>query len=59
LDADDAFPFDATESIDSDEDGIGNNADPDDDNDSLSDVDESSLGTDPLKADTDGDGVAF
>ena len=58
LDADDAFPFDATESVDTDGDGTGNNADADDDNDSLSDVDESSLGTDPLIADTDGDGVA-
>jgi DNA-binding beta-propeller fold protein YncE len=37
LDADDAFPHDATESVDSDGDGTGNNADPDDDNDGTPD----------------------
>ena len=36
----DAFPYDANEAIDSDLDGIGNNADTDDDNDGLSDIDE-------------------
>ena len=33
LDADDAFPLDATEDTDTDGDGIGNNADDDDDGD--------------------------
>ena len=31
LDGDDAFPLDATESVDTDSDGTGNNADTDDD----------------------------
>jgi hypothetical protein len=52
----DAFPLDATEWLDSDTDGIGNNADLDDDNDGLTDMQESELGTDPLSRDTDGDG---
>ena len=34
----DAFPLDAAETIDTDSDGIGNNADPDDDNDGVEDV---------------------
>jgi hypothetical protein len=42
--------------LDSDTDGIGNNADLDDDNDGLTDMQESELGTDPLSRDTDGDG---
>jgi len=40
LDANDAFPLDATESVDTDGDGIGNNADTDDDNNGISDADE-------------------
>lgn len=46
--------------IDSDTDGdkIGNTVDTDDDNDSLSDEEEKSLGTDPLDKDTDGDGIS-
>ncbi|MCW9024527.1 MAG: thrombospondin type 3 repeat-containing protein [Gammaproteobacteria bacterium] len=51
----DAFPYDPTETTDTDNDGIGNNADTDDDNDGLSDIDEASLGTNPLLVDTDGD----
>jgi hypothetical protein len=35
--AEDAFPLDAKESIDTDGDGKGNNADTDDDNDKVSD----------------------
>ena len=35
LDGDDAFPLDATESVDTDSDGTGNNADTDDDNDGV------------------------
>ncbi len=56
LDANDAFPLDATESVDTDGDGIGNNADSDDDNDGISDI----LDAFPLDEsewiDTDGDG---
>ncbi|MFZ8891419.1 MAG: thrombospondin type 3 repeat-containing protein, partial [Pseudomonadales bacterium] len=42
--ADDAFPFDPEEALDSDNDGLGNNADPDDDGDGIADTDDS----DPL-----------
>jgi len=56
-DACDAFPADPNETIDTDEDGIGNNADPDDDGDSLSDAAESGVGTDPLDPDSDDDGL--
>ena len=52
----DAFPLDATDWLDSDTDGIGNNTDLDDDNDGLTDVQEGELGTDPLSRDTDRDG---
>lgn len=38
LDADDAFPLDASEWLDTDGDGIGNNRDTDDDNDGLPDA---------------------
>lgn len=43
--------------IDTDFDRVGNTTDPDDDNDGVSDVEEKKLGTDPLLADTDGDGI--
>lgn len=39
--AQDAFPFDPSETLDTDLDGIGNNADPDDDNDGVPDADDS------------------
>ena len=39
-DSSDAFPLDASESLDSDRDGIGDNEDRDDDNDSILDVDD-------------------
>jgi len=54
----DAFPNDPTEWEDTDGDNIGNNADTDDDSDGLLDVDEisSEPQTNPLEADTDGDG---
>ncbi len=42
---------------DSDQDGLGNVCDPDDDNDGLTDSEEAALGTNPLSPDTDGDGV--
>lgn len=48
LDNLDAFPFDASECIDTDGDGIGNNADLDDDGDMYSDLDELTCGTNPL-----------
>ena len=54
----DVFPSDPSESIDTDSDGVGNNADTDDDNDEVSDADEAKNGTNPLLVDTDGDGVA-
>ncbi len=56
-DSSDAFPLDASESVDTDNDGIGNNADTDDDGDSVFDVND----TFPLDAsesvDTDNDGI--
>jgi len=51
-DAEDAFPFDTTESLDSDGDGTGNNADTDDDNDGFSDSEEIANDSDPLNADS-------
>jgi flagellar hook-basal body complex protein FliE len=56
-DGSDAFPCNPSESIDTDHDGSGNNADVDDDNDGWSDAEELAKGTDPLRADTDGDSV--
>ncbi|MEE9493012.1 MAG: hypothetical protein V3W04_06495 [Gammaproteobacteria bacterium] len=62
----DAFIVDPAEWLDTDGDGVGNNADSDDDGDGLLDVNETNTGvfvsavdtgTDPLIADTDGDGV--
>jgi len=50
IDANDAFPNDASESVDTDGDGIGNNADTDDDNDGLSDSVEKANGLNPLDA---------
>ena len=55
--ADDTFPLDAAESIDTDSDGTGNNVDDDDDGDKIPDTDEIANGTDPLRVDTDSDGV--
>ena len=56
LDSKDAFPLDATEQVDTDGDGTGNNADTDDDGDEVLDDDDAF----PLDAtetkDTDGDG---
>ncbi len=57
LDVDDAFPLDKTEWLDTDKDRMGNNADPDDDNDGLSDNIEGQYGLDPLSNDSDGDGL--
>jgi hypothetical protein len=56
-DVNDAFPYNANESVDTDLDGTGNNADPDDDNDGVDDH----LDTFPRDSseyvDTDGDGI--
>jgi hypothetical protein len=59
----DAFPGDANESLDTDGDGIGNNADPEDDGDGMPDAWEQRFGLDPLNAadasaDPDGDGLS-
>jgi hypothetical protein len=58
---DDAFALDDTESVDTDNDGTGNNADTDDDNDSLPDTYETANNLDPLdgsdaQQDADNDG---
>ena len=59
-DTDDLFPDDAAESVDTDNDGLGNNADYDDDNDGIPDSYEVLMGYDPLvddsSADADNDG---
>ena len=47
-DSSDAFPLDATETMDSDDDGVGNNSDLDDDNDGFTDEQELADGTNPL-----------
>jgi hypothetical protein len=58
----DAFPSDPTETIDTDGDGIGNNADNDDDNDKMPDAWEIQYGLDPLvndaSEDADLDGIS-
>ena len=51
----DEFPFDNNEFLDSDWDSIGDNADPDDDNDGMPDVYETRVGLNPLVADADED----
>ena len=62
-DENDAFPDDPNESVDTDNDGTGNNADTDDDDDGLPDTWEVANGLDPLDAsdadiDTDNDGAS-
>lgn len=56
-DKEDALPLDATETLDFDQDGTGDNADTDDDNDGLSDIDELREGTDRFDTDSDDDTV--
>ncbi|MCD6442165.1 hypothetical protein J7L24_01320 [bacterium] len=56
-DISDVFPLDPTEWSNNDGDNLGDNADPDDDNDGLTDEEEHLLGTDPFNHDTDRDGV--
>jgi len=61
-DSQDAFPLDSEETLDTDKDGIGNNADEDDDNDGMPDAWEISHGLNPLihdaAADLDGDDIS-
>lgn len=62
-DINDPFPFDMSESVDTDKDGIGNNRDNDDDNDGIPDVVEIKYGLNPLNSsdgemDLDGDGFS-
>ncbi|MBI5064275.1 MAG: hypothetical protein HZB87_12635, partial [Desulfatitalea sp.] len=58
----DAFPQDATEWLDTDEDGTGNNDDLDDDSDGMTDVWEAQYGlnslVDDAQEDLDGDGIS-
>jgi len=56
-DAHDIFPLDTGEQLDTDADGVGDNADTDADADGLSNEAEAAIGTDPLLSDTDGDGA--
>jgi len=59
LDGDDNCPaVTSPDQLDTDSDGAGNICDIDDDNDGLTDSEESTLGTDPLLDDTDGDGLS-
>lgn len=57
----DAFPGDPSESLDTDLDGIGNNSDPDDDNDGMPDAWELQYGLNPVHDDSgqdlDNDGI--
>ncbi len=55
--ANDAFPQDPDESVDTDGDGTGNNADTDDDNDGASDTDDAFPQDPGESVDTDGDGI--
>lgn len=54
-DAQDIFPLDQTEWHDTDNDGLGDNLDADDDNDGLADEEELALGINPFSADSDHD----
>ncbi|HHJ36601.1 MAG TPA: tandem-95 repeat protein, partial [Gammaproteobacteria bacterium] len=55
INVEDDLPENKDESVDSDGDGIGDNTDPDDDNDGILDVDEGQVPS-PTVNDTDGDG---
>ncbi len=58
LDVNDAFPLDAAEWADADLDGLGNNADSDDDNDGVPDAsDNCPVVSNADQADADGDGI--
>ena len=53
----DVFPLDASEWVDTDSDGIGNNADSDDDNDGVTDANDAFPLNEEEWSDSDGDGV--
>jgi len=55
--SDETFDWAAEKAADPDQDGVPNNSDPDDDNDGLSDLEESLLGTFGANKDSDGDGL--
>ena len=57
LDIDDAFPLDSTESVDTDDDGTGDNADMDDDGDNVDDANDAFPLDSTESVDTDGDGT--
>ena len=57
LDANDAFPFDPTETLDTDQDGMGNNTDTDDDNDGVLDAADAFPLNRDESLDTDKDGL--
>ena len=57
LDVNDDLPLDATETIDTDNDGTGNNADMDDDGDNVTDLDDDFPLDSTESVDTDGDGM--
>ena len=57
LDVNDDLPLDATEAIDTDGDGTGNNADMDDDGDNVTDLDDDFPLDSTESVDTDGDGM--
>ena len=56
-DTSDAFPFDASEWLDTDLDGVGDNADEDDDNDGTPDIDDAFPLDSTEQTDTDADGI--
>ena len=57
LNLDDDVPLDASETVDTDDDGVGDNADDDDDNDGVDDADDA-FPLDPTESvDADGDGI--
>ena len=57
VNVDDAFPLDPTESVDTDNDGTGDNADTDDDDDSVLDADDAFPLDSSESVDTDNDGM--
>ncbi len=57
IDSEDAFPLDATETVDTDGDGTGNNADTDDDGDGVEDTNDAFPLDTTEAVDTDGDGI--
>lgn len=58
LDSTETGKSERTVDLDTDGDAVGNTDDLDDDNDSITDVDELKNGTNPLKKDSDGDGIS-